>query len=93
MTEQEILQIARKRADAKLGFYIHLSVYVLVMILLFAINYLSAAHPWSLYPFLGWGLGVAIHGFVSVGVVGSGFREQLLQAEISKLKSQQSTNA
>lgn len=93
MTEQELYQIARKRADAKLGFYIHLSVYVVVMILLFAINYLSASKPWSLYPLLGWGLGVAIHGIVALGVVGSGFREQLMQAEISKLKNEQGTKA
>ncbi len=92
MTEQELFRLARKRTEAKLGFYIHAAVYVVVMIVLFAINYLAASNPWAIFPFLGWGLGLAIHGVVALGVVGSGFREQLLKSEVAKLKNEQVVN-
>ena len=89
MTDQEILRMARARTYAKLGFYIHASIYAVVMLVLFAINAMSSAKPWSVYPLLGWGLGVAIHGIMAIGVVGSGFKDRMLQAEIAQIKSEQ----
>ena len=89
MTDQEILRMARVRTNAKLGFYLHAAIYVVVMLVLFAINALSSSKPWSIYPLLGWGLGVAIHGIMAVGVVGSGFKDRMLQAEVARLKSDQ----
>jgi 2TM domain-containing protein len=91
MTDQEILRMARVRTYAKLGFYIHASIFVVVMLVLFAINSLVSSKPWSLYPLLGWGLGVAIHGIVALGVVGSGFKDRMLQAEIARIKSEEVT--
>ena len=91
MTDQEILRMARTRTNAKLGFYVHAAVYVVVMLVLFAINALSSAKPWSVYPLLGWGLGVAIHGIMAIGIVGSGFKDRMLRAEIAQLKSEQGT--
>ena len=94
MTETELLDMARMRTNSKIGFYIHASVFVLVMLVLFAINYLSSPNKaWSLYPFLGWGLGVAIHGVVAIGVFASGFKDRMLQAELSRVKSEQGTHA
>ena len=83
MTSEEIETLARKRAGAKFGFYIHVFVFCAVMLGLFALNCLTSPHPWSIAPFLGWGLAVCIHGFV---VFGSGFKDRLVQAEIEKLK-------
>ena len=63
MTQTEIYQKARERAAAKYGFFIHASVYVAVMILLVVINLLtSPGTVWSIWPLLGWGLAVALHG-------------------------------
>lgn len=42
MNEQELLRTARKRAEAKLGFYVHASVFVLVNLLLIAVNLLTS---------------------------------------------------
>lgn len=52
---------ARRRAGAKLGWLIHAAVYVCVNLLLAA---LSAHHGkgWAVYPALGWGLGLLLHG-------------------------------
>ncbi|MCW3481940.1 2TM domain-containing protein [Neisseriaceae bacterium JH1-16] len=87
MTEQNIEQLARRRAGAKLGFYIHALTFVLVMSGLAALNYLTSPKPWSLAPLLGWGFGLTIHGFTVFGRDRlSGFKERLVQAELEKLK-------
>lgn len=86
-SNEEIERLARKRASAKLGWYIHLSVYLLVNSGLVLINWLGMSHrPWSVYPALGWGLGVVLHG-VSVFVLGtgSGLRERMIQRERERL--------
>ncbi len=94
MTDAELIEMARARTNSKIGFYIHASVFAIVMVALFAINYLSTPDKaWSLYPFLGWGLGVAIHGVVAVGVFASGFKDRMLRDEIARIKSEQGTHA
>ena len=56
-------QQARRRAGMKLGWYIHASVYVLVNLGLMSLA-LSQGRHWAIYPALGWGLGLLIHGCV-----------------------------
>ena len=45
--------------------------------------------PWSVYPLVGWGVGLALHG-ISVFLLGrgSGFRERLLARERERLVQQ-----
>jgi hypothetical protein len=72
LSPEEIDALARKRAGAKLGWYAHATVYVLVNIVIFAMSrYAFGTRPWSVFPLLGWGLGLALHG-VSVFILGSG---------------------
>jgi hypothetical protein len=88
LSSEEIDQIARKRAGAKLGWYAHATVYVLVNLFLFAMStYAFGSRRWSLAPLLGWGLGLALHG-VAVFVLGngSGLRERMVQRERDKLR-------
>ncbi len=93
MTDNEILEMARTRTNARVGFYIHVSVFAVVMIGLFSINYAASPDkPWSIFPFLGWGLGVAIHGVVSLGVVGSGMKDRMLREELARIKIEQGTH-
>ncbi|MCJ0762451.1 2TM domain-containing protein [Variovorax terrae] len=90
MSPEEIERLARKRAGAKLGWYIHASVYVLVNLFIFAISqYGFGRRPWSVFPLLGWGLGLALHG-ISVFLLGtgSGLREHLVQKERERLRRQ-----
>jgi len=72
MEPHEIDRIARKRAGAKLGWYIHAAVFLAVNLMLAAISTASGS-AWFIYPALGWGLGLAIHGVV-VFFVGGGSR-------------------
>lgn len=56
-------QTARRRATAKYGFYVHAGVYGAVMLLLLAINLITAPGTlWFVWPLMGWGLAVALHG-------------------------------
>jgi hypothetical protein len=91
LLSEEMERMAQKRAGAKLGWYIHAIVYVLVNLFIFAISrYGFGSRPWSVYPLLGWGLGLALHG-VSVFVLGSsgGLRERLVQRERERLQREQ----
>lgn len=94
MTPDEIDRLARKRAGAKLGWYIHAGVYVVVNLALFllaseAVN--MGRRPWNIYPAMGWGLGLVLHG-VSVFVLGTGssLRERMVQREKEALQRQHS---
>jgi hypothetical protein len=91
MSPDEIDRLARKRAGAKMGWYVHACMYVLVNAFMFTISYLGMGHrPWSLYPVLGWGLGLALHG-IAVFVLGggSGLRERLVEQERERLRREQ----
>jgi hypothetical protein len=88
LSSDEIDRLARKRAGAKLGWYVHATLYVLVNLFLFAMShYAFGTRRWTLAPLLGWGLGLALHG-VAVFVLGtgSGLRERLEQKEREKLR-------
>ncbi|MDM5264068.1 2TM domain-containing protein [Sulfurovum sp. XTW-4] len=62
MEHQKAYQRAKKRAKAKFGFYIHLSVYIAVSILLIVINLSSyTQYLWFKWPLMGWGIGVFFH--------------------------------
>jgi energy-coupling factor transporter transmembrane protein EcfT len=83
---QEVYQKAKKRVEAKIGFYFHLAVYVAVSTLLIIINLLtSSQYLWFKWPLMGWGIGVFFHGLgVFVFSGGSAIKEQMIQNEMKK---------
>ena len=91
LTTDEIDTLARKRAGAKMGWYIHATVYVLVNVFLFAVSrYGLGTRNWSVAPLLGWGLGLALHG-ISVWFVGAGsnLRQRMVQRERDQIQRAQ----
>ena len=91
LTPEAIEQLARKRAGAKLVWYLHATVYVLVNLLIFSMSrYAFGNRSWSLGPLLGWGIGLVLHG-VSVFVLSSGssLRERMVQREREALQRRQ----
>jgi 2TM domain-containing protein len=87
MDEQQKYELARKRVEAKLGFYNHLAVYVIVNAIILIVN--LATEPddlWFYWPMLGWGIGLAFHALNVFGFgVGSGRKEDMIRKEMGKL--------
>jgi hypothetical protein len=89
MKNQEAYQRAKKRAGAKLRFYVHLSVYIVVITLLIVINLsTSTQYLWFKWPLIGWGIGVffnALGVFVLPGK--SSVPERMTEKEMRKVTS------
>ncbi len=85
LSDDPIENLARKRAGAKLGWYIHASVYVVVNLLLVSLS-LSSGRHWAVFPAAGWGVGLLVHGIVVFFLTGgSGLHERLVQAERTRI--------
>lgn len=88
MENQEAYRRAKRRAEAKIGFYIHLAVYVGVNILLIIINLsTSPQYIWFKWPLLGWGIGVFFHGmsiFVFSGKKFQEIKEKMIEKEMKR---------
>jgi len=63
MTQPDAYANARERAKAKYGFFVHAGVYVAVMVLLVFINLVTSPRAiWFVWPLIGWGFAVVLHG-------------------------------
>ena len=86
MVEEEAYQKAKKRVEVKIGFYIHLVLYVGVNILLIIINVTtSTRYLWFKWPLIGWGIGLLFH---ALGVFtfskGLSIKERMIEKELKK---------
>jgi len=84
MNEQEIkYQQAKERVTALRGFYVHLTVYVIINLGLFAINMLaSPGSLWFFWPLMGWGIAIVLHAlrvFGSGGLSGTDWEERKIR--------------
>ena len=87
LLEPALKRQARRQAGAKLGWYIHAFVYVAVHLMLVLLSTMSGKH-WAIFPALGWGLGLAIHGMVVFLVTGgAGLHARLVQRGREHLKA------
>lgn len=88
LSAEALERLALRRARAKMGWYAHASVYLLVNLLLVTLSASSGRH-WAVFPALGWGLGLLVHG-VSVFLLASGsdLHERLVQAERNRIVAQ-----
>jgi hypothetical protein len=86
MDEQQRYEQARTQVLRLRQFYIHLVVYILVNALLIILS-LSKNGTWSIWPLLGWGIGLAAHGitvFVSGSLLGSGWEEREIRRRLER---------
>ena len=91
LSSEEIDKLARRRANAKMGWYTHAAIFTLINLYWFlSSEYGFGRHGWSAKVLLGWGLGLALHGF-SVFVLGRGssLRENMVQRERERLLREQ----
>ena len=82
--DTQLERTARRRAGMKMGWFIHAAVYIAVNAMLAAFSAMSD-RSWAIYPALGWGLGLAIHGIVVYLVAGGTVYEDLVERERQRL--------
>ncbi len=58
---------AKERVESVKGFYGNLLAYCIVIPFLALLNYKSTGFPWVLFPMLGWGFGLVMHGMGAFG--------------------------
>lgn len=95
LSPEQIDRLARKRASAKMGWYTHAAVYVVVNAFLVLLAQASLGHrAWSIYPVLGWGVGLGLHGLaVFFFGGGSDLRQRLVERERQQLLREQERSA
>lgn len=95
MTAEQRRDIAIRRIRAKSDFRIHLVVYLIINTMLvvfwaFTSNVLTAGPGspgsffWPIFPIVGWGVGVAIHGYTVYR--GGVYTEEQIQREMRNLR-------
>ena len=88
MDEQTRYQEAKKQVEEIKGFYFHLVSYLLVNAVLVVVNLLTSPdYLWFIWPIMGWGVGLIIHG-VSVfgGLWGKSWEERKIKEIMEREK-------
>ena len=81
--KEEVYARAVCRARMKMALYLHAALFVSVILLLAAINLSTTPrNPWVLWPFLGWGIGLLLHWFLSTKL--AGIYESIKDEEIAR---------
>ncbi|PQB04636.1 2TM domain-containing protein [Aureitalea marina] len=52
---------AKKQVEEVKGFYVHLTIYIIMVPVFIYLNYRSTGFPWAIFPIVGWGAGVVGH--------------------------------
>jgi hypothetical protein len=91
--QDELLKKAERRADAVIAFRQHLTVYIVINALIFVIWLVIALvaggdawFPWFVFPLVGWGIGITMHGWNVYGQ-SEAKREKLIAKELEHMKA------
>jgi hypothetical protein len=87
MKNQNAEQTAFQNAKLKVEFRIHLLTYVVVNLILAAINLiLTPESLWVIWPVFGWGIGLLVHAIKVRFAANSNFKERMIEKEMEKQK-------
>lgn len=90
-TQESMYLKAQKRVEDIKGFYGNLTSYIVVITGLAILNLISSpSHLWFLYPAIGWGIGVVVHGmsvFNYMPFLGRDWEEKKIRELMEKEKS------
>jgi len=86
MNQQLTYANAKKKVEARMGFYIHLAVYLVVNTFLVILNLAyTNDYFWAIWPMLGWGSGLIVHGLNTfVFTAESSWKKRLIEKEMQK---------
>jgi hypothetical protein len=85
MNHQKAEETARQKAKLKVEFRIHLVTYIIVNAFLATINLLlTPEYLWIIWPLMGWGIGLIIHGLQVYLSTNSSFKERMIEKEMRK---------
>jgi len=80
--EDQRYQKAKARVEALKGFYGNALAYCIVIPLMAVLNYSTTSFPWVIFPALGWGFGLLMHGMEVYGynpVLGKRWEERKMR--------------
>ena len=88
--ERRIRAKAVGRARAKVGFRWHAMAFVLINVLLYAINMMfTPLLPWFMWPLAGWSIALAFHAFATFS--GPAIDQDAIEAEVQRELSRRTT--
>lgn len=89
MSDENLYKRAEKRADEKIGFYKHLYSFIIVNVILFALNAIFSWGDWYFYWItIFWGIGLLGH-FMKTFVLTDRLddnRDRMIEKEMEKIK-------
>lgn len=85
--DYHIYKKAKKRVKDKRRFYTHVISWAVMSVFFILLNIATSDYPWSIFPILGWGIGLAFHGIkVFSTVYGDDWEERQIEKEMEKLR-------
>lgn len=78
---------AKEKVQEEKSFYSNLIAYCIIIPMLAILNYNTSRFPWVIFPAMGWGLGVILHGMQVFGYnpfLGKNWEEKRLKEYMSK---------
>lgn len=86
--DNDLEELARKRVQARMGFIIHLAMYVVANAGMFGVWYLTGrGYPWFMWPMLGWGIGILAHAIGLFVGPGSPAERRAIDREVRRLRN------
>lgn len=76
---------AVRSVNKKMGFYVHLSVYLIVNGFFHILNLVQGEDYWAFWPAMGWGIGLFFHGVNTFGISSnSEWKNRQIEKEIER---------
>ncbi|MEM6318096.1 MAG: 2TM domain-containing protein [Bacteroidota bacterium] len=101
MSDHEKYQKAKKKVAAKKGFYLHFGIYIIVILFLAFINFMTNDRTddawWFLFPAASWAVAIGIHAlsvfiFSGDGLLGEEWEARKIEEELHKAQGQSFQN-
>jgi hypothetical protein len=84
----DIEELAKKRVQARSGFFIHAAMYAVMNLGMFSIWWMTGrGYPWFMWPLLGWGIGLLGHAAGIAFGPGSKIEQRAIEREMQRLRT------